>query len=60
MESEAKQKVTPKKVKDILAKHGTEVTLEEAEIIMTFLYRMGEVAIAQQQFLKLNPPACPQ
>jgi hypothetical protein len=37
--------VTPAKAVKILAEHGTKVTLEEAQIILDFMYKFGKLAI---------------
>jgi hypothetical protein len=40
-----KRNVTPAKAVEILAKYGTRVTLEEAQIILNFMYKFGKLAI---------------
>ena len=40
-----KRTVTPAKAIEILAKHGTKVTLYEAQIILDFMYKFGKLAI---------------
>jgi len=40
-----KRNITPAKAVEILAKHGTKVTLEEAQIILDFMYKFGKLAI---------------
>ncbi|MGN6177916.1 MAG: hypothetical protein ACTHNW_01975 [Mucilaginibacter sp.] len=40
-----KKKLTPERTVKILAKHGTTVTLEEAEILLKFIEEMGRLAI---------------
>jgi hypothetical protein len=40
-----KRNVTPAKAVEILAKHGTKATLEEAQIILDFMYKFGKLAI---------------
>lgn len=40
-----KRNVTPAKAVEILAKYGTKVTLEEAQIILDFMYKFGRLAI---------------
>lgn len=40
-----KRNVTPVKAVEILAKHGTKVTLEEAKLILDSMYKFGKLAI---------------
>ncbi|RKR84307.1 hypothetical protein BDD43_4539 [Mucilaginibacter gracilis] len=40
-----KHNITSAKAVEILAKHGTKVTLEEAQIILDFMYKFGKLAI---------------
>jgi hypothetical protein len=40
-----KRYITPAKAVEILAKHGTKITLEEAQIILDFMYKFGKLAI---------------
>ena len=42
-----KRTITPEKAVEILKKHGTVVTLEEAKIIMSFMYKIGKLAVCQ-------------
>lgn len=42
-----KRNITPQKVVEILQKHGTIVTLEEAKIILEFMYKVGKLAVNQ-------------
>ena len=42
-----KRTVTPEKAVEILKKHGTVVTLEEAKIILNLMYRIGKLAVNQ-------------
>lgn len=37
--------VTPEKIVEILGKHGTHVTIEEAKIILKFMYNLANIAI---------------
>jgi hypothetical protein len=39
--------ITPEKAVEILKKHGTVVTLEEAKIILNFMYIIGRLAVNQ-------------
>jgi hypothetical protein len=40
-----KRNVTPAKAIEILAQNGTKVTVEEAKIILDFMYKFGKLAI---------------
>jgi len=40
-----KRNITPAKAVETLAEHGTKVTLEEAQIILDFMYKFGKLAI---------------
>jgi hypothetical protein len=40
-----KQSVTAEKVVQILEKHGTKITPEEAKIILDFLYKFGKLTL---------------
>jgi len=42
-----KRAVTPAKAVEILKKHGTHVTLEEAKIILDFMYKIGKLSVNQ-------------
>ena len=39
--------VTPEIAVNVLAKYGEKVTLEEAELILDFMYNLGKLAIEQ-------------
>ncbi|MGE4513016.1 MAG: hypothetical protein AB7E26_04260 [Chryseobacterium sp.] len=41
------RKLTPEKVVSILEKHGTKVSIEEAEIILLFMRKVADVAVNQ-------------
>lgn len=43
-----KRTLTPEKAVAILAKHGTEITLKEAEIMLDFLHDFVQIALEQQ------------
>ncbi|WP_166670709.1 hypothetical protein [Olivibacter sp. XZL3] len=47
MTKEKKRKVTPQKTVEILKKHGTTVTLDEAKIILAMMYEFGKLAVNQ-------------
>jgi len=40
-----RKKLTPERTVEILAKHGTIITLEEAVILLEFFEKMGKLAI---------------
>lgn len=42
-----KRKVTPEKAIEILKKHGTIVTLEEAQIMLDLMYKFAKLAVNQ-------------
>lgn len=37
--------ITPEKIVEILGKHGTHVTIEEAKIILEFMYKLANIAL---------------
>ncbi len=41
------EKISPEKPIEILKKDGLEVTLEQAKLIVEFLYQMAEIVIDQ-------------
>ncbi|MCX2681010.1 hypothetical protein OOZ15_13735 [Galbibacter sp. EGI 63066] len=41
------KRVKPEKVVQILSDHGEDITLEEAEILLNFLYELAPVALRQ-------------
>ncbi|MET6998662.1 hypothetical protein [Chitinophaga defluvii] len=41
------KKITPEKALKILKKGGLNVTLEQAKMILEFLYKMADIAISQ-------------
>ena len=41
-------RLTPKKVVEILKKHGTVINAKEAELVLDFLYSLGKLALQQQ------------
>ncbi len=49
MEFEA-EKISPEKAIEILKKDGLEVTLEQAKLIVEFLYQMADIVV--DQYLK--------
>lgn len=42
-----KRTLTPQKVVKILAEHGTIITLEQAEIVLEFLYKLSNLSVSQ-------------
>lgn len=44
---ENSRKLSPEKVIEVLCKHGTIVTREQAELVIEFLYNLSEIAVAQ-------------
>lgn len=46
MENE-EERITPEKAIEILKKDGLEVSLDEAKILLDFLYQMADVVVAQ-------------
>ena len=42
-----KDKLMPKKAQEILKQNGTEVTLEEATLIVEFLRKLADIAVTQ-------------
>jgi hypothetical protein len=41
-----KRTVTPEKMIKILARHGTVISLEDAEIALDFLYKLSNLAVS--------------
>lgn len=42
-----KRSITPKKAVDILREHGTIVTIEEAKLILDFMYKFAILSVDQ-------------
>lgn len=42
-----KRSIKPQKVIKVLKEHGQEVTYEQAELILDFMYKFGQIAIEQ-------------
>jgi hypothetical protein len=40
-----KRKVTPEKAVEIMKKHGNEITVEEAKLMLDFLYKFGKLTL---------------
>jgi hypothetical protein len=40
-------RISPERVVEILKAHGTLVTLEEAKIILDFMYNFAEISLSQ-------------
>ncbi len=47
MEASVNDKITPEKAIEILRKDGLEVTLEQAKLILEFLYQMADIVVEQ-------------
>jgi len=47
METSVNDKITPEKAIEILRKDGLEVTLEQAKLILEFLYQMADIVVEQ-------------
>ncbi|GAA3976354.1 hypothetical protein [Mucilaginibacter dorajii] len=44
---EEKRTVTPKKAMQILAEHGTHISLETAELMLDFLYKLSNLSVSE-------------
>jgi hypothetical protein len=53
METRENEIITPEKAVEILKKGGMEVTLEQARLILDFLYKLADITIAQYM---VKPP----
>jgi hypothetical protein len=42
-----RDKITPEKTVEILKKGGLEVTIEQAKLILEFLYRLADITLSQ-------------
>ena len=40
-----KRKVTPEKAVEIMKKHGTNITIEEAKLMLDFLYKFANLTL---------------
>lgn len=40
-----KRKITPEKAVEIMKKHGTEITIEEAKLMLDFLYKFAKLTL---------------
>lgn len=47
METSANDKITPEKAAEILRKGGMDVTLEQAKLILEFLFKLADISVAQ-------------
>lgn len=47
METSENDKITPEKAAEILKKGGMHVTIEQAKIILEFLYKLADISVAQ-------------
>ena len=48
MEIRENEIITPEKAVAILRKNGMEVTLEQAKLILKFLYKLADITVAQK------------
>lgn len=51
-EDGCKKKLTPEKVVSLLGRHGTKVSLEDAETILEFMRKIADVAVNQYLSIK--------
>ncbi|EHQ24804.1 hypothetical protein Mucpa_0615 [Mucilaginibacter paludis DSM 18603] len=42
-----KRSITPEKAVEILKKHGTEITVDQAKLMLDFLYKFAKLALDQ-------------
>jgi len=47
METSENDKITVEKAAEVLKKGGMDVTLEEAKLILEFLYKLANISVAQ-------------
>ncbi len=47
METSENYKITPEKAVEMLKKGGFDVTLEQAKLILEFLYKLADISVAQ-------------
>ncbi len=47
METTANDKITPEKAVEILKKGGMDVTIEQAKLMLEFLYKLADITVAQ-------------
>ncbi len=47
METSVNDKISPERAIEILKNDGLEVTLEQAKLILEFLYQMADIAVDQ-------------
>lgn len=45
METSANDKITPEKAVEILKKNGMDVTLEQAKLMLEFLYKLADITV---------------
>jgi hypothetical protein len=41
------RRVTPEMAVQILKEHGTKITIEEAKVILDFMYKIGKLSVDQ-------------
>jgi hypothetical protein len=55
-----KRTLTPLKAQQILAKHGTPISLENAALMLDFLYKLSNLSVSEAlRRAKKTPPAAP-
>ncbi len=55
METSENDKITPEKAAEILRKGGMDITLEQAKLMLEFLYKLADITVAQYlEKTKLN------
>lgn len=47
MKEDEIERITPEKAMEVLNKGGLKVDIEQAKLILDFLYKMADIAIAQ-------------
>lgn len=47
METSENDKITPERAVEILKKGGMEVTLDQAKLMLEFLYKLADITVAQ-------------
>lgn len=50
MEKRYMKKISPEKVISILSSYGEDISLEEAETLLDFLYELASIALRQSLF----------
>lgn len=55
MEDTEKERITPKKAVELLREDGIDVGIEQAALILGFLYEMAEIAVDLYLMKKIPP-----